>query len=147
LLGTLVALSRSGELTAVPLVMGLEMRQSPSLDGRRVPRRAALHVSRLAVSQGDRSGGGLRAIPEDALVSSSLNCYPFEGRLESLGRACDSCHGPTGRLIQTGVGGSDNVQGLELLDPRNTRERDAVLQRKAASREYGALRQYFPRTR
>jgi hypothetical protein len=46
-----------------------------------------------------------------------------------------------GRLLQTGAVGS--VFRLEMLDPDNTREQDAVLRVKAASPEYRALAGIF----
>lgn len=136
-----IALASTGELHAVPLMVGVELRQTPPPGRSRSAVRAVLHASRLALSRGDRTGGGLRAIPEDALVRGSLTCYGFKQPLEPLRTACNRCHGGSGRLLQTGSVGSDFR--LEMLDPDNTREQEAVLRVKATSPEYRALAGFF----
>jgi hypothetical protein len=143
LVETLVAVARNGELLEVPLVVGLEIRQIDS--GGLGSYRAVFKLSTLALAEGDRMWGGLRLIPEEADVRSGLDCYPFATRMQPLGKACDACHAPSGRMVQPGVGAPGELLGFELLASANSREHDLVLQRKAATVQFRALRAFFKR--
>lgn len=150
LIETLLALSDTGEIVPVPLVVNVQSRvlvraQHPAqaLDLDRLPF-VILHATRRALSSNERPAGGIVRLPADEPIPSLVGCFPRSAGsgLVPAAVACTQCHGRDGRhLMSTAFLERPKV---ELLPAGSTAAQDTVIARKRGSDEYRVLRRFFP---